>query len=122
MTKTRLIELCEIARTHDLSPFVARYNYVYEMKYRNKPFYAHYVDGELYDCIYNGIQFRFLIGIGRGYTPTTETYRMYNCHTIVWLCHESTHRHYRDYQGEVRCKLDCLSSERCDYTDLIPFP
>lgn len=123
MTKTGLIELCEIARQHDLSPYqLYEHDYVYEMKYRDRPFYAHYVNGVLYDCIYRNIQFRVITGVGRGFTPMTETYRMYNCHTIVWLIREPAFRYYRDRYGEIRCKLDCISSELCDYADLIPIP
>lgn len=123
MTKTRLLELCEIARQHDISPYqLTENNLVYEMKYRGIPFYAHYVNGVLHDCIYRHIQFRVFTGVGRGFSPMVETYRVYNCHTIVWLIREPAYRYYRDRYGEIRSMPLCRSSELCDYADLIPIP
>lgn len=123
MTKTKLVKLCETAKRHDISPEQLNENeFVYEMEYRRRPFYAHYVNGLLYDCIYRNIQFRLIKGVGRGFTPMIKTHRMFNCHTTVWLISDPVFRYYRDKYGEIRCKLDCVSSKLCDYADLIPFP
>lgn len=121
MTKTRLNALCELAKSHDISPYnLTEHDIVYTLSYRGKPLYAHYCHGKLYCCIYNSTQYRFVSGVGRGNTSMTTVYRMYNCNTVAWLEREESSRHYRDIYGEVRDRPGCLASEACDYADLIP--
>ena len=121
MTKTRLKELCDIARRYDLEPFRNGNSAVYTLTYKGEPLFAHYVNGMLYDCIYKRIQFRFVDKIGRGPTQITHAYKTFNCNTIVWLIPDSNHRHYKDEYGENRSKSDCDTSLLCDYADVIPF-
>lgn len=125
MTKTRLTELCEIARKHDRHPIIIdgyEADRLYEIDYRGHPLYAHYSLDNLESAMYKGVQYRFTSDIGRGKTARTAVYHLTECHTSVWLVLTKVYRHYSDQQGEHRSAKDCQASYLCDYADLIPIP